>query len=372
LANAIWKFERISDRESEAQGASKVKKLLEIICLFLLATTVHAQDEKKADCRQQVVEKDILTICHQSSGPFQHYHFSLSLNNQLIFLLVDDYVEKVELEHVVPEGPAIEFSLSKQAGTKRVKISGGCVPLISQDQTELARKCDFSWGKERIIRNVWFDFPDKEDLVYRNCIAGQAAVVLKRHAESFSLLDACIVGATKNDQWRRLGLIHRALANSALKNPKEALKDQEAAFAISPAQWYGELINMAIYQKDVGLYQEALRYLYQAELFDKLYRRTSMMTQYNIGWTLRLLGKNNDAVKVLTDAIPAQPTFNGVYYQRGLAYEALNNREAAKSDFEKVKEIMLKDLPNHMKDDFFAEISSKLAEYGITLDSKQN
>lgn len=346
----------------------KLFLLLFFSCIFPLLA--QAAEENKRDCRVQVFEKNLLALCKIDGGPFQHYHFSLYLNNDQIFNLVEDYAENISLEHTVPEGPSIEFPLSKQAGLTRVKISGGCTP-VSKGDIEIARICNFSWGKHQIIKNIWFDFPD-DDPIRKKCLAGQTLVNTNEYSTSLPLLNDCIQGSKKNDFLRRQAFIYRAWANFSLNNYKAAVDDQKAALAISPAQNQLELMNMAVYARSIKQYQEALDFLYQAEIFDKFLKRISMPTQYHLGWTLRLLGKNTDAVKVFTDAIPAQPTFNGVFYQRGLAYEALGNREAAKADFEKVREIMLKDLPTHMKDSFFPEISAKLAEYGITLDSKQN
>lgn len=352
-------------------GSTTMMKLTAALCLCLAATMSQAQDDKKPDCRHQVVDKNIVSICHRPAGLFQHYHFTLSLNDQLIFALVDDYVEKVELEHIIPEGPALEFPLSKQPGLKRVKISGGCVP-ISEQQTEVGRKCDFSWGKLQAIRNVWFDFPDKDDPVYQQCMAGQAAVSAGKHADSLPLLEACVKGSAKNDQQRRQALIYRAWAHNALQNFPAALKDQQAAFAISPAQSYGELINTSIYLREMKQHQDALATLAQADVFDKLARRTSMNTQYLIGWNLQLMGRNEEAVKVLTDAIPAQPNFPFVYYQRGLAHEGLANRDAAKADFEKFKELLVTVPGINMNGRHEQAAIKKLQEYGIQVNDAKN
>ncbi|WP_155831819.1 tetratricopeptide repeat protein [Hylemonella gracilis] len=346
-------------------------KLTAALCLSLVATMSQAQDDNKPDCRHQVVDKNIVSLCHRPAGLFQHYHFSLSLNDQLIFVLVDDYVEKVELEHIIPEGPALEFPLSKQPGLKRVKITGGCVP-ISEQQTEVGRKCDFSWGKLQAIRNVWFDFPDKDDPVYQQCMTGQAAVTTGKQADSLPLLEACIKGSAKNDQQRRQALIYRAWAHYTLENFPASLKDQQAAFAISPAQGYGDLVNMALYLREMKQYQEALTTLAQAEVFDKQARRISMSTQYPIGWNLQLMGRNEEAVKVLTDAIPAQPNFPFTYYLRGLAHEGLANREAAKADFEKFKELLVTFPGIDMNSRLVQAAIKKLQEYGIPVNDAKN
>ena len=74
----------------------------------------------------------------------------------LIFALTDDYAEQVELTHTVPEGLSIEYPLSKQ-GEKVVKITGGCLPE-SKDGAEVARVCNFHWGKYQVVRDQRFEF----------------------------------------------------------------------------------------------------------------------------------------------------------------------------------------------------------------------
>ncbi|WGG52764.1 hypothetical protein [Rugamonas sp. DEMB1] len=81
--------------------------------------------------------------------------YTLKADNVLIFALMDDYVEQIELTHTVPEGLVLELPLSMQ-GEKTVKISGGCVPQ-SKDGAEVARVCNFSWGKKQIVKDVRFE-----------------------------------------------------------------------------------------------------------------------------------------------------------------------------------------------------------------------
>ena len=88
-------------------------------------------------------------------GMFKHWTFSLEVDGEAIFSLIDDYSEQVTLTHTIPDGPALELPLSGQ-GTKTVSITGGCVPVISDRGTETARQCDFVWGNVNIIDAVTF------------------------------------------------------------------------------------------------------------------------------------------------------------------------------------------------------------------------
>jgi hypothetical protein len=95
-------------------------------------------------------------ICLVPGAAFQHDEYTLKADNVLIFALMDDYVEQIELTHAVPDGPALELPLSAQGG-KTVNIRGGCVPQ-SKDVAEVARVCNFSWGKRQIVKDVRFEF----------------------------------------------------------------------------------------------------------------------------------------------------------------------------------------------------------------------
>lgn len=107
-------------------------------------------------CQQQVVEKSVVEICLEPGAAFQHDTYTLKVDKVTVFALVDDYAEKVSLEHVVPDGETIELPLSKQ-GTRSVQINGGCVPE-SKGGAEVARVCNFSWGKHQIVKNIRFEF----------------------------------------------------------------------------------------------------------------------------------------------------------------------------------------------------------------------
>jgi len=129
--------------------------LLNLVLAFLTYPAMASQ-ENSPQCFEQTTEKSIVAMCLQTSGNFSHDVYSLSVDKVLIFALVDDYAEKVKLEHTIPEGLTIEFSLSKQ-GTKTVTIQGGCVPE-SKNDIEVARICNFWWGEYHIVNNIRFEF----------------------------------------------------------------------------------------------------------------------------------------------------------------------------------------------------------------------
>jgi hypothetical protein len=115
-------------------------------------------------CQQQKVEKSVFEMCLIPGGNFQHDLYTLKADGVLIFSLVDDFAEKVSLDHTIPEGPAIEFPLSRQGG-KVVQITGGCVPISKEEELggkkiriEVGRLCNFYWGRVQVVRDARFDF----------------------------------------------------------------------------------------------------------------------------------------------------------------------------------------------------------------------
>jgi hypothetical protein len=131
-----------------------MKQFLASIPLACCASGVFAAEPPQ--CKQQKIEDSVIEICLLPGAAFQHDLYTLKADKVLIFALVDDYSENVELEHTLPEGLSIEFPLSKQGG-KTTKIKGGCVPE-SKDGAEVARVCNFHWGKYQVVKDVRFEF----------------------------------------------------------------------------------------------------------------------------------------------------------------------------------------------------------------------
>lgn len=128
-----------------------------IIAIALMAgSTVASHATTK--CQEQVVDGHKSKICFNNPGMFMHWQFSLEVDGEHIFTLIDDFVEQISLTHRMPEGLAIEMPLSAKQGTKTVTISGGCVSVFSpKGQTEIARKCNFMWGKTPVIKEAVFE-----------------------------------------------------------------------------------------------------------------------------------------------------------------------------------------------------------------------
>lgn len=143
-----------TQKEYRKIGDEKVTFIVNKI--FEQAGAAEFKTKNKSQCHKQTTQGVDMEICLVKGDAFQHDIYTLKSNDTLIFALIDDYVEQVKLEHIIPEGVAIELPLSRQ-GTKSTQIIGGCVPE-SKNNTEVARVCNFSWGKLPIINNVRFDF----------------------------------------------------------------------------------------------------------------------------------------------------------------------------------------------------------------------
>ena len=108
------------------------------------------------ECHSQQIENVKVEMCLMRGAAFQHDRYMLRANGDVIFMLTDDFAEKVNLEHTLAEGPALEYPLSRQE-EKTVRITGGCIPE-TKDGAEVARVCNFQWGKHQIVKDQRFTF----------------------------------------------------------------------------------------------------------------------------------------------------------------------------------------------------------------------
>ncbi|WP_397452308.1 hypothetical protein [Pseudomonas sp. NA-150] len=127
-----------------------------VLAAVLLSLAPAACASAATKCQEQKVEGHTAQMCLFPGDPFQHDIYRLSVDGQQIFSLTDDFAEDINLMHHLPVGPAVEYPLSNQGGAS-VAIKGGCVP-ISQNNAEVARVCNFQWGKYQVIKDVRFEF----------------------------------------------------------------------------------------------------------------------------------------------------------------------------------------------------------------------
>jgi hypothetical protein len=122
--------------------------------LFLASGSVLAREV----CKVSKADGHTAEMCFDNPGLFKHWHYTLRVDDELIFVLVEDYAENFKLTHTVPAGPAVELPLSAQ-GMKEVTISGGCVNKLTSDGTVEKTVCNISWGSKQIIKAMEFS-PD--------------------------------------------------------------------------------------------------------------------------------------------------------------------------------------------------------------------
>ncbi len=197
------------------------------------------------------------------------------------------------------------------------------------------------------------------------CDVGYEMARAGNFQQAVSVLDTCINSGETVGETRRLAYQARAWAKSNLGDTNGALKDHEASLQIAPEAAYHEFINHASYLRATGRIEESLGPLHSAESIDKAEKQTSMMTQYNLGWTLQELGRHDEAITAFNRGIPQQPNYPFAYYRRGLSLEALGQKDAARVDFEKTADLIRPPEVEKTAGKYLPQIRKKLAEYGI-------
>ena len=142
-----------------------------------------------------------------------------------------------------------------------------------------------------------------------------------------------------------------------------AVEDQEAAYELRKPSEYRQFINYASYLRAAGRIEDSLTAILAAERMEG--GKVSMMTQYNKGWSLPELGRHREAVEALTKGIPIQPDYAFVYWRRGLAYEALGEKEQARSDFERSATLLIEKDNAAGAGGLLPEMRQKLRQYGL-------
>lgn len=197
------------------------------------------------------------------------------------------------------------------------------------------------------------------------CEAGEKQLFANKYSEAVNLTSKCLINPNLNSQSRIRALQVRAWANFKLRNDPLAVADQEESFKLKPPSEYREFINYASYLRRVKRYEDSLKALLSAERIDRAEGRQSMMTQYNIGWTLSELRRYDEAVKAFSKGIPLQPDYPYVYWRRGLALEALGKNKEAAKDYENAARLINDSSDKWTEEESLVAIRLKLKQYGI-------
>jgi len=135
-------------------------------------------------------------------------------------------------------------------------------------------------------------------------------------------------------------LYHRLPPEAVPASHKEAFataKQENVAFLHYQTDFSVGNVMMADYQMQAGAYPEAIRYYRRGLDKDSLmnYARLNLATAYNT------LGRNEEALKTLEDAVVIDP-FNGqVFYNLGLLQYEMNSIPAAITSFQKAVQLGL-------------------------------
>ena len=201
--------------------------------------------------------------------------------------------------------------------------------------------------------------------VQTSCEQGEVALERSQFADVVSSLSNCLANRSLDSASRRRALQVRAWAYYSLHQDNAAVHDQEASFREGGPTEYREFINYSSYLRRVSRFEDSLGALREAERIDLRSGKVSMMTQYNLGWTLTELRRYDEAVKVLTDAIPLQPEFPFVYWRRALVFEALGRTSEARRDIESAAKILMTGPMKFPEDEFKIALRKKIRQYNL-------
>lgn len=196
------------------------------------------------------------------------------------------------------------------------------------------------------------------------CDSGTRLAREGRHEQAVPAIAECLAQPGLSDMTRAHALQSRAWSHSSLSHHALALADQEAAFKLRPAKDHREFINYAVYLRLAGRHEQSLYAALSAERAEGG-SKPRMMTQYHKGWALAELGRHKEAVEAFTEGIPDQPDYAYVYWRRGLAHEALGNKELASRDFERCAQLLIDKREAASAGDVLPALRVKLAQYGL-------
>lgn len=199
------------------------------------------------------------------------------------------------------------------------------------------------------------------------CDGAEDAVREERNSDAIGLLSRCLSSTNLDSAARARALKLRAFAHYKLERHADAVVDQEAAFTLEVPTRHGDFINYSLYLRLVGRLDDSLRAVQSADAMERKSGSSSMMTQYHLGWVLLELGKPRDAVAAFSRGLPFQPNYPFAYWRRGLAYEALGEKEKARDDFVLAAKHFSSAEQRASAGDLLPVIETKLHSYGIAL-----
>jgi tetratricopeptide (TPR) repeat protein len=201
------------------------------------------------------------------------------------------------------------------------------------------------------------------------CGYGQKNAQDGHYEVALELLGKCLELESLSAEQRAFYLQSRAWSYFSLDDFDNALDDQQQSFRLVAPSTRDELINYAAYLRMAGRVQQSLEPLREAEALDERDGHSSMMTQYNLGWSLYELGRYDEAIAAFSRGIPSQPDYPFVYFRRGLAYDRVGRTDEADADFiEFVSFFENEDVVfNERFENELRELSGRYPELGVLL-----
>ncbi len=201
------------------------------------------------------------------------------------------------------------------------------------------------------------------------CGYGQKNAQDGHYEVALELLGKCLELKSLSAEQRAFYLQSRAWSYFSLDDFDNALDDQQQSFRLVAPSTRDELINYAAYLRMAGRVQQSLEPLREAEALDERDGHSSMMTQYNLGWSLYELGRYDEAIAAFSRGIPSQPDYPFVYFRRGLAYDRVGRTDEADADFiEFVSFFENEDVVfNERFESELRELSGRYPELGVLL-----
>ena len=153
----------------------------------------------------------------------------------------------------------------------------------------------------------------------------------------------------QTDKIRCSLLVLRSIAYSSAQNYQDAIRDADDALRIEPgnvvAMWQKTVCNamLAEYEQSVSTKDSKMRNAGVMEDFNTLVNGEpgNALLLYNKATFLARSGDYKGAIALFTDVIKAEPGFPYAYYNRGIAFMHVDDKDNAKKDLGKAGELGL-------------------------------
>lgn len=194
------------------------------------------------------------------------------------------------------------------------------------------------------------------------CEQGKQAGQMLAHAQSIELLSRCLQ-AWLPEVERAYVLRIRAWNYARLDRHRPAVDDLEAAYRLKPPANVRDYIDYAVSLREAGRAEDSLQAVLQAERLEPGIANPA--TLYHKGAALQELGRDAEAVAVLSRGLQAQPWSPHAHWRRGLAYEGLGNAGLAREDFAESARLLRDQGKSVAGEKLVPAVREKLRQHGL-------